>query len=225
MMKHMTESQLNDYVDGYLDEDEVLEVTRHLEACEDCRESLTRLQDLVKDLGSLPKSGSASQDLWAGIATRTVDRGRVLRLDRVRRSWRRISFSLPQVAAAAVLAAVITGGAVWLATRGTGSQVDAPIAATDASSPGFVALTAETALYDSLVADLTRVLDQQRDQMEPETVRIIEENLQIIDMAIDDIRGALVEDPSDGFLNAYLARAMRRKVEVLRHASSLASRI
>ncbi len=224
MMKHITETQLNDYADGYLDEGEVLEVTRHLEACEDCRDSLGRLQDLVKDLGALPKSGSAGQDLWAGIATRTVDRGRVLRLDRTRRSWRRISFSLPQVAAAAVLAAVITGGAVWMATRGAGSQVDAPLVAIDAS-PGFVALTAETALYDSLVADLTRVLDQQHEQMDPETVRIIKENLQIIDMAIEDIRSALVEDPADGFLNAYLARAMRRKVEVLRHASSLASRI
>lgn len=56
------------------------------------------------------------------------------------------------------------------------------------------------------------------------TARVIKENLEIIDVAIEEINEALSHDPSSEFLNAHLARTLRRKVDVLKRASGLISR-
>jgi hypothetical protein len=51
---------------------------------------------------------------------------------------------------------------------------------------------------------------------------VVERNLAIIERAIDEARGALAADPSNAYLNRHLADAMRRKLDLLRHTTSLA---
>lgn len=76
--------------------------------------------------------------------------------------------------------------------------------------------------YDAAIAELQTSLDQRRSTLDTSTVRIVAQNLAIIDKAIADARTALAADPSSRYLNTYLASTMRRKVDFLRRVNSLA---
>ena len=75
------------------------------------------------------------------------------------------------------------------------------------------------AQFDAAVADLERVLREQRDQLNPRTVLVLERNLQVIDDAIREARTALDTDPANALLNAHLASARQRKLNLLRRAA------
>ncbi len=79
-----------------------------------------------------------------------------------------------------------------------------------------------TPQFDRAVTDLERTLVEQRDELDPRTIVIIERNLAVIDEAIRQARAALDADPANTFLNSHLADARRRKLELLRRATSIA---
>ena len=53
-------------------------------------------------------------------------------------------------------------------------------------------------------------------------MRVIEQNLAVIDKAIDQAQRALLADPANLYLNTHLAETMRRKLDLLRQAATLA---
>ena len=64
-------------------------------------------------------------------------------------------------------------------------------------------------------------LDRRRDELSPETIQVVEENLQIINQAIHDAWAALESDPSQ-VGNGYLVASLyQRKVELLEQAVRL----
>ena len=78
------------------------------------------------------------------------------------------------------------------------------------------------ASYDLVIARLEQLLAEHRTALDTATVRVLEKNLEIIDRAIAEARAALAADPASAYLNHHLARTMRRKVDLLRQASTLA---
>ena len=78
--------------------------------------------------------------------------------------------------------------------------------------------------YDRAIAELQSTLDQGRKSLDPETVRVLEENLAAIDRAIEQCRRALDADPSNVYLNTHLAEARQRKLLLLRRATALATK-
>ncbi len=76
--------------------------------------------------------------------------------------------------------------------------------------------------YDRAVADMERLLRQERTRLRPETVQALETSLAQIDRAIADARRALAADPANMYLNDHLAESMRLKLELLRQATALA---
>jgi len=76
--------------------------------------------------------------------------------------------------------------------------------------------------FAAQVADLERALARGRGQLDTATVRVIERNLSIIDRAIRNAQSALAADPANSYLNLHLAQEMRRKLELLRQAATLA---
>ena len=74
--------------------------------------------------------------------------------------------------------------------------------------------------FDEAVADLEAALEQGRHVLGPETIRVLEENLAIIDKAIQDAREALATDPGSPVVRRILAENLRWKVNLLRHAVS-----
>lgn len=82
---------------------------------------------------------------------------------------------------------------------------------------------AETALAPE-IDELQAVLRQRRSQLDPSTVKIVEDNLALIDAAVKQAREALQRDPASGFLTEQLDNALQKKVQLLRTVAALPSR-
>ena len=82
--------------------------------------------------------------------------------------------------------------------------------------------TADT-LFGAEIARLQRVIAVRRNDLDPQTVSVVEMNLKVIDAAIRSSRAALARDPASGFLNEQLTRALDKKVELLRTVALMPS--
>ena len=135
---------------------------------------------------------------------------------------RRISFTVPQAIAASLALMIVSGGMVWLLRAG-GEQTDRGIVAVERPRTPMTPANFADPQYDEAVADLERTLEVGRGRLDPETIRVLEANLQAIDRAIEQSQQALEADPANMFLNAHLATARQRKLTLLRRASALAT--
>ena len=212
---HVTD-RLSDFVDGELDARERAEVERHLAGCDDCRRVAQELRAVMTRAASLTDTAPA-HDLWSGIAARIGDR-RVVAFEP--RARRRFSFTLPQLAAAGIALMVLSGGLVWSLKTRTAAQLPG-VAATDTFAMDVAPAALNDPQFEGAVEDLERILDQGRSRLDPETVRVLEQNLQSIDTAIAQSRQALERDPANAFLNNHLASARQRKLALLRRATAL----
>jgi hypothetical protein len=51
-------------------------------------------------------------------------------------------------------------------------------------------------------------------------VRVVEQNLEVIDRAIAEARAAIAADPANAYLNGQVAANMRRKLDLLRRTAA-----
>ena len=58
-------------------------------------------------------------------------------------------------------------------------------------------------------------------RLDTATVRVLEQNLTLIDRAIAEASRAVAADSANVYLNTHLAETMRRKVDLLRQAVAL----
>jgi hypothetical protein len=77
--------------------------------------------------------------------------------------------------------------------------------------------------HEEAISELRRALASNRDKLNPTTIRTLEANLAIIDLAIDQARRALAADSANTYVREHLADTMRRRVELLQRATTLAS--
>ncbi|MFH1763976.1 MAG: zf-HC2 domain-containing protein [Gemmatimonadota bacterium] len=234
MTRHIDDSLLQDFREGLLDPEAVVEVREHLDTCSQCRAELAALTELLEGLGGLPAEVQPPRDLWPQIAWRMEtaktlgpgsadveqhDAAAYREPPRGRpRVARRVNLPAWQLLAASIALMVISGGTVWAVlsgkTDGGGSLGPVP------QNPAQLA-TWEDAYggYDEAVADLEAVLARGREVLDPETVLVLEENLQAIDRAIQEAGEALLQDPGSTVLQRFLAINFRKKVDLLRQAA------
>ncbi len=62
---------------------------------------------------------------------------------------------------------------------------------------------------------------ERRAQLDPETVKVVEDNLKLIDAAVQRARSALAKDPASAFLTRQLDNALEKKVDLLRTVALL----
>lgn len=218
-------ARLSEYVDGELDGEEAGQLERHLATCTECAALLHELRAVAARARALEDRPPA-RDLWAGIAeriaaTRSQGVGAAVPLVDLEAERRRrgLTFSVPQLLAAGIALLLAGAGTVWFALGGapTGTPVvEQPAAMVEGAPARFVSRE-----YDLTVSQLERVLELYRGELDSTTIRIVEENLAIIDQAIAEARAALSADPANTYLNAHLAKAMRRKVQLLQRTVAL----
>jgi len=213
-MKDQWTDRLSEYVDGELTPAERTALEAHLAACGACRQTLEELRRVVARAQALDDRPPAA-DLWPGIAEHIG----VVSLAS-RRARRRLSFTVPQLAAAAVVLTCLSAGSAWLALRNPRTSETIPTTMPSMTPIGWTQLDPRTA---ASVAALEQTLARNRDRLDTATVRVIEKNLGIIDRAIRDAQSALAADPANPYLNQHLAQETRRKLELLRQAATLAS--
>ena len=214
--------RLSEYVDGELALGERTVLDAHLATCTACRTTVEQLRRVVARARGLEDTPPAA-DLWRGIAQRIgVTAGGVTPI--ASRWQRRFTFSMPQLAAASIALAVVSGGGVFLALRHR--PVEPP-----AGSPLARSGVMQPASYnggwrirtDAAIAELQETLDLNEAKLDTATVRVVRQNLAIIDRAIAQAQRALRRDPGNTYLNLHLANTMRQKIELLRRANALAS--
>ncbi|MFN2315871.1 MAG: anti-sigma factor [Gemmatimonadales bacterium] len=207
--------QLSAYLDDELPAAERETLEAHLSTCVSCRAVLDELRAVVAwaptYVGQQPE-----RDHWSGISAE-IERKRVVAFP-ARLAQR---FSLAQLAAAAAVVAVLSGGGVWIAMRSGG---EAPVVAAvpttpDAGTPVFQTAVFDDPEYDEAVSDLEAILREGRAVLDSSTVRIIEENLKVIDDAIAEARAAIEADPSNVHLGVRVKTHMQRKLVLLRQAA------
>ena len=225
-MPHHWTDQLSGYVDGAMSGRERAALEAHLVSCAECRETLSALRAVVARARQLPER-SPEADLWPGIAARLEPQRSPRSLPAKLFGGWRVSFTVPQLAAAALALTLLSSGTMWLALsrRPAPLPLTGPVAPPSAANGprGSDATVADFgfARYDVAIADLERVLAQHRGQLDPATVKVIEDNLRIIDRATAQARRALAADPANPYLNGHLADQMRRKMELLRQVTAL----
>jgi hypothetical protein len=216
MTRHIDHSLLQDFREGLLDPEAEGQVREHLDGCFHCREELEALTELLHGLGDLAVEAQPSRDLWPQIAWRMESAK--TRSPAPAERGRRVNLPAWQLLAAGIALIVISGGSVWafLSGRMDAGAPSGPVQQVPALLVGW-----EDAYggYDQAVTDLETVLEKGREVLDPETVRVLEENLRTIDRAIQEAGEALMQDPASTALQRFLADNLRKKVELLRQAA------
>jgi anti-sigma factor RsiW len=224
--------RLSEYVDGSLEAGEALALEAHLAECAECAATLAGLRAVTARAAALPPREPA-RDLWPEIAARLAPRSAerpslAVALATALRGFfasltvRRLSLSLPQLAAAALALVLVSGGAVWIAFRARPTPAPAPAPVALQPAPAPEAASVGFAQYDAAIAELERALSARRASLDTSTVRVVEQNLATIDRAIAEARRALAADPTDPYLHDHLANTMRRKMGLLRRLTTAA---
>ncbi len=209
--------RLSEYVDGELANGERHALEAHLATCAACRATLDDLRNVVGRAKSLEARGPTS-DLWPGVARsirglHVVDRP-------VRRDRRRFSLTVPQLIAASIALVLLSGGGVWMALNRP-TPIRYTLGTSRPENERTVAYW--TGRTDAAIADLQEDLQRNESRLDTATVRVVRENLALIDRAIGQARAALDADPGNAYLNLHLADTMRRKLELLRRINAIAT--
>jgi anti-sigma factor RsiW len=224
MNEHLDERQLNDFVDDLLVAPERTAVETHVEACASCRTRAAALRELQAALRTLPREIAPPASLLAAIhagiddaahADRAVGRGGAP----VHRPWHARPALL---AAAAVVLVAVSSTTTALLLRG-GADGAAVTGAVDTSAAATARLVAAHPLersYEDAITQLEHEITTQGSALAPETRRVVEHNLEIIDRALTEARAALRADPSNAALADLLRSGYERKLDVLRSAAS-----
>jgi hypothetical protein len=201
---HLNETELNDYADGIA----TAIATAHLAECVACARELEQIRAIKAQLAVLPASIEPERDLRRGIWQAVDSQSR--------------SQSPPwyRLAAAAVILVALTS----VVTVGVMRKVERErlVAGAANDNPATLVTNDVRSLerqYSDELRELESVLQKSRNSLEPRTVRILEENLKIIDNAINEARKALDSDPNSDTLVDLLRSAYQRKLELLRQAA------
>lgn len=187
--------RLSDYLDGELNAGETSQLERHLQECTGCRQAVAELRAVVARLGSdsLRLEDQPTTSGWNAIRQTIAPS---------RRRWIRY------VALAAALAGLGLIAGLW--------SRPAPGPAAEPVSSLVV-----PADYRRAAADLEAILRDHRHQLQPETVRAVEESLTTIDSAIAQAMRALAADPANEFVTRYLGQLRDTRLSALRDAVAL----
>lgn len=229
------EEQLNDFVDGELTETAARSVAAHIETCAACRDALSALRSLKTAAAALPDSLAPGRDLWPAIEGK-LDAGRAGLFTFSRRSrgqgqdharGRRratMTWGWPAgLAAAAVVLVAVTASITMMLVR-PGPEPPAPGAGITPAGEAVLASYREAEHdYLRVTDDLRAVLEQRRDELAPETIALLEENMRIVDEAIGQMWTALQNDPSQARHRHLLNRLYQQKVMLLQQAVRLPS--
>ena len=220
--------RLSEYIDGGLPAGDAAALEEHLSECRECRETVMELRSVVVRARAMGDA-APERDLWPGIAgaigAPAAGAGaRVIALPTargIRTGTPGLFLSRWQLAAAAGILVVISVGVTSLLGPGLGVRVQPGVATVPAGSvdAGFatVGLQGPAGLADEVLS-LESMLEEIGSTLDPNTLRIIERNLVVIERAIEDSRRALEADPGSDFLEGHLVRAWERKRDFLQGA-------
>jgi hypothetical protein len=209
--------RLDDYVDGLLPDDQSVQVEEHVVACTACRREVDALHALLEQTGALPRHILPERDLWSDIEAAATATSSAEFVRRARRfmAGRTLAFS-----AAAVLLI-----ALGLSLVRSSFEANRPGGGMRSETAGGLAgeIREAEAEYARARQELLVSFAQYSDTLAPETRRVIQENLAIIDGAVAEIRATLTQDPENVLLFRMLVATENQGLTLIRLAVRLSS--
>jgi hypothetical protein len=127
----------------------------------------------------------------------------------------------PLAAAAVVLIIASSTVTALLLKRQTPATATAPTSTSNAVS--LVALEAADREYARISQELERSLNSRAGEIDPATIKVVRENLVIIDRAIAEARAALEKSPGNTELSRIISTSYRRKIGMLERTLRLSA--
>ena len=216
MNREESSERIDDYIDGLLDAD----ARKAFESCmaddDALRVELDAVVELKRKAQALRASVLPDRDLWPGIKE-AIDRpAPLIRFGSFRGRPTRYSPLRYIVAAAALVLLMVGVRAIVEMDSPSEATPPAPVVAED---PEMNRIEQE---YAAAKAELLSELDALEATLPPETLSIVEENLAIIENAVNDISAALLENPKNAELERMLHAAYRSEVNLLHQAVRMA---
>ena len=169
-----TLDRLSDHLDGALDARDRDLVESHLGDCPECSAILDDLREIALAAARLPNREPIT-DLWGGIATRIGAAAPATGT-----MTRRFSLSVMQLVAAGIALILFTSAVVWLVRPNAAGDREVAAVAQPGTGGAFSYVARAVAPgSDAAIAELERLLEQARDQLDPATVQVLETNLAI----------------------------------------------
>lgn len=223
------EERLNDFLDEEISPAARAEAERHLEGCAGCRGYLAALRSLRERTASLPRSLEPARDLWPGIreglpARRAGLPGPAAGFPAWARGWGGLA-----PAAASIVVVLFIAAALLITLRhgpvppGPG-EAAAPAGIAPAALPPAGSLALAQAEYRAATEKLLAALQRERGGVSPEALKVIEENLRIVDSAIQEIYRAAADHPGRKVDESMVTNLYRTRFDLLRQALRLSSR-
>lgn len=215
--EHLEIERLNEYLDGDLDPRDRRIVESHLSGCESCRRGLDELSALVRAAGELPPVEPPDR-IWESIAASLRERAPLSQPAAPAASWRKALY--PALAAAAVL---VLGVSLWLVLRESGTEPPAGQAAL--ANMVTEELRAAETHYDKAIVGLEQIIAQNDGVLTPELTSVLNQNLDLIENAIDESRTAIATEPQSTAAQESLLQALRSKVTLLQNTILLINEV
>ncbi len=229
MSSEETLRSLDELIDGTISDEDRARLEPLLASSSELRAELARRRDLATRTASLRREIAPPTDLWpgvaAGIENRKImrprfggDRVGVRDSEQTLVNWRRVG----SIAAAAMLLVAVSSGIIAYLVQAPLPPEVRPLAPSeDFISIAWDGFRAAERSYQEITDELLRALDEHRSELSPETVRVVEENLRLIDEAITSARSALERDPVNAGLLNQLTDMYRKRVIFLREISRI----
>ena len=210
--------RLDDRAEGLLGDEDRRAIEAHLEGCAACREEARALDALLAAAGELPREIRPPRDLWAGIDARLDEPEAPVVIRAARRPaglprWALVAAALALVVVTAAVTSILTRRYDEAIALKLGRSRSAPATVEDSARPPATQEARLLAASQDLLAGL------ESQDLSPETMEIVRQNLAVIDAAIAELHAALERDPGNGELTRMLLATYQRKIDLLEQAA------
>jgi len=202
-------------------------IDAHLASCAACRATIADLQRITQTAATLGHLAPPTTT-WHRVAARLQADAdfRQVAPRGTRRSQALMTPGWAWLAAAAVLV-LFVGGGLWMLRQSVpaGSQMAGALPGNAATGSPVESVEAELQLaadhYEKAISALERAANQADSPLDPEVTATLRKNLEVIDKAIADSRGALRSEPENRVAQESLLDAFRRKLALLQDTVAL----
>ena len=211
---------ISDYIDGELELGEQVKIERHLGDCEPCRAVRDDLLQIVHFSHQLPEH-APSGALWARIQSDLEEqrpsgfwsRAGAWR-DRIKS--RQFGLSIPQIAAAAaVLAIVICAGVITLRQNAAPDVISLASSVAPAGSQVQRLSNSDLQQLEKQISSLSATIEQRKTSWDPQLRVKFEKNMTLIEQSLAECRHQLSDNPGDDISQELMLNAYREKVRLL----------
>jgi len=201
---------ISEYIDGDLGTEKASSLTKHLDACQDCRKLLEDFQQIKQKAKGLKKTDPSGQ-AWFRIQERLKEKTQApVPGPRVRFLF--FPAQLRYAVSAALLIFVVVGAVVIGVRIWNRGEI---IYKNNGQEYALAKIQEAEQHYKLAIKALREAVQTQKENFDPQVAETFRINLELIDASLADCKRAIKNDPADLDSQYYLLAVYKKKTELL----------